>query len=189
MVKHPQVGRVKTRLGRDMGSIPATWWFRHQSAKLIRSLSADRRWKTVIAVAPDILGLQSRAWPEELERWPQGHGNLGDRMRGIFQGAKAGPVIIIGADIPNITPALIECAFRKLGQADAVFGPAPDGGYWLIGMRRSPRSVPNSALKNVRWSSPDALADSIKSLKDMKVELISELQDVDTLSDLKTLKP
>ncbi len=66
MLKEPRPGRVKTRLGRDIGKIAATWWFRHQSARLIRSLR-DPRWQIVLAVAPD-LAQAPRLWPGDLPR-------------------------------------------------------------------------------------------------------------------------
>jgi glycosyltransferase A (GT-A) superfamily protein (DUF2064 family) len=52
MVKEPVPGRVKTRLGRGIGMVPAAWWFRHQTARLIRRLE-DPRWELVLAVTPD----------------------------------------------------------------------------------------------------------------------------------------
>jgi glycosyltransferase A (GT-A) superfamily protein (DUF2064 family) len=128
MVKEPRVGRVKTRLGRDIGMTNAAWWFRHQTHRLIRALGRDARWQTTLAVSPDFDGLQSRIWPGYLPRWPQGRGSLGDRMAAIFMGAPYGRVVIIGADIPGVTPALIEKAFRALGDHDAFFGPGSDGG-------------------------------------------------------------
>jgi len=155
MVKEPHPGRVKTRLGRDLGMVPAAWWFRHQSARLIRRLAADTRWQTVLAVAPDQEGLTSRVWPADLTRWPQGGGDLGDRMGRIMRHAPKGPVLIIGADIPGIRPVLIAKAFAALGRHDAVFGPAPDGGYWLIGMKRT-RALRAGVFNGVRWSSEHA---------------------------------
>jgi glycosyltransferase A (GT-A) superfamily protein (DUF2064 family) len=80
MVKEPRAGRVKTRLGRDIGMTNAAWWFRHQTHRLIRALGRDARWQTILAVSPDFDGLQSRIWPGYLPRWPQGRGSLGDRM-------------------------------------------------------------------------------------------------------------
>ena len=183
MVKEPHPGRVKTRLGRDMGMVPAAWWFRHQSARLIRRLAADTRWQTILAVAPDHEGLSSRVWPADLARWPQGRGDLGDRMGRILRHAPKGPVLIIGADIPGITPALIAKAFAALGRHDAVFGPAPDGGYWLIGMKRT-RALRAGVLDGVRWSSEHALADTRACLPDCDVAFIDFLQDVDTVADL-----
>ena len=60
MVKEPHPGRVKTRLGRDLGLTRAAWWFRHQTRRLIRKLAQDQRWDTVLAVSPDVEGLESR---------------------------------------------------------------------------------------------------------------------------------
>ncbi|MBE9475978.1 MAG: glycosyltransferase, partial [Proteobacteria bacterium] len=152
MVKEPRAGRVKTRLGKGIGMTRAAWWFRHQTRRLLRVLGRDVRWQTVLAVSPDVEGLQSRIWPDHLPRWPQGRGDLGQRMAAIFRHAPSGPVVIIGADIPGITPALIAKAFRALGDHDAVFGPAYDGGYWLVGLKRGAGAVPVHLFENVRWS-------------------------------------
>ncbi len=188
MVKEPRAGRVKTRLGKDIGMTRAAWWFRHQAQRLLRVLGHDPRWQTVLAVSPDVEGLQSRIWPAHLPRWLQGRGDLGTRMAAIFQSAPKGPVVIIGADIPDITPAQIENAFRALGDHDAVFGPAPDGGYWLVGLKRGGRAVPPDLFENVRWSTEHALADSMATLGDMRVAMIDSLQDVDIVSDLDLIK-
>jgi uncharacterized protein len=188
MVKEPCAGRVKTRLGADIGMTRAAWWFRHQSRHLIRTLGRDPRWQTVLAVSPDVAGMQSRVWPGDLPRWPQGQGDLGHRMGAIFRDAPAGPVLIIGADIPGITPALIEKAFRALGNHDAVFGPADDGGYWLIGLKRGACAVPVNLFKDVRWSTEHALADTVATLGDARVAMIDRLRDVDTASDLARIK-
>lgn len=183
MVKEPHPGRVKTRLGRDLGHTRAAWWFRHQTRTLIRRLSGDPRWQTVLAVSPDAEGLQSRVWSEHVIRQPQGTGNLGDRMARIFRSAPAGPVLIVGADIPGINAALIAKAFRALGNHDAVFGPAPDGGYWLIGLKNA-RAVPPALFRDVRWSTEFALADTEQTLGGLTVSHIDVLQDVDTVADL-----
>jgi len=183
MLKEPRAGRVKTRLGRDIGMARAAWWFRHQAQRLIRRLGHDPRWETVLAVSPDVEGLQSRIWPGGLQRRAQGRGDLGARMAAIFKAAPHGPVLIIGADIPEITPALIEKAFRALGNHDAVFGPASDGGYWLVGLKRT-RGVPPGLFKAVRWSSEHALADTKATLCGMRVGYVDTLQDVDRASDL-----
>lgn len=188
MLKQPNAGRVKTRLGKGMGMTAAAWWFRHQSSWLIRTLSNDVRWQTVLAVAPDVVGLSSRVWPKHLARWAQGPGDLGRRMGKIFRHADAGPVVIIGADIPAITPDLINQAFRALARHDVVIGPAPDGGYWLIGMKRGAKPVARSIFKDVRWSSEHALADTLKSIGVDDVAYLPVLQDIDVLADLEHQK-
>ena len=182
MVKEPRPGRVKTRLGRDLGMTAAAWWFRLQSRALLRRVQ-DPRWQLVLAVAPDRAGITSRVWPAHLTRWPQGRGNLGDRMGRMLRGAPPGPVCVIGADIPGITAAHIANAFNALRANDAVFGPAHDGGYWLIGLKRS-RPIPPRLFANVRWSTEHALADTITTLPNHRIAQIATLKDVDTIDDL-----
>ncbi|MEO1562121.1 MAG: TIGR04282 family arsenosugar biosynthesis glycosyltransferase [Pseudomonadota bacterium] len=185
MVKEPRPGRVKTRLGRDIGMVSAAWWFRHQTQRLIRRLSADPRWDTVICVSPDVEGARSRVWPAHLAIWLQGRGDLGDRMGRIFREAPGGPAIIIGADIPGITRQDIWVGFQALGENGAVIGPAPDGGYWLIGMKRGSAPVPRGLFNDVRWSTEDARDDTIASLRNVSVATLRELRDVDRAEDLK----
>ncbi|MEL6119011.1 MAG: TIGR04282 family arsenosugar biosynthesis glycosyltransferase [Pseudomonadota bacterium] len=183
MLKVPQAGRVKTRLGRDIGMTNAAWWFRHQVNALLRRIE-DPRWQLVLAVAPDRAGVMFRGWPLHLARISQGPGDLGDRMGRLMRGLPPGPVCIIGGDIPGVTRAHVAQAFDALGNYDAVLGPAPDGGYWLVGLKRSGR-VPSSLFRDVRWSSEYALSDTAASLPDARIALVDRLQDVDTAQDLK----
>lgn len=183
MLKEPRAGRVKTRLGRDIGMTAAAWWFRHQTRQLLRRV-ADPRWTVVLAVAPNNRVASSRVWPAQFARIPQGEGDLGDRMTRALRHAPPGPVCVIGGDIPDITAPRIAEAFAALGRNDAVFGPAPDGGYWLIGLRRV-RAVPPTLFAGVRWSSADALADTVATLPDHSIGYVATLQDVDTAADLK----
>lgn len=185
MLKEPCPGRVKTRLGREIGSVRAAWWFRHQSQVLLRRVP-DPHWQTLLAVSPDRIGLESRVWPAELPRLPQGRGDLGARMARIFRSLPPGPVLIIGADIPGISRTHIARAFAALGSHDAVFGPATDGGYWLVGLKRT-GAVPISLFDGVRWSTAHTLADSIASIPDLTVALTDTLDDVDTAADLRRL--
>ncbi len=183
-VKEPVPGRVKTRLGRDVGMVSAAMWFRHQSCAQIRSLSADPRWETWIAVSPDRSGLESRVWPTGVRRWPQGRGDLGDRMARAVDQFPPGPLIIIGGDIPELSRDHIWSGFQALGQADVAIGPAADGGFWLIGFLRSPRRRSARLFEGVRWSSRHARADTEASLKGLRVTHLAVLHDVDTAADL-----
>lgn len=185
MLKEPRPGRVKTRLGRDLGMTTAAWWFRHQTSALLRRVQ-DPRWQTVLAVAPDTEGLRSRVWPAHLPRIPQGRGTLGDRMGRIMRDLPPGPVCIIGADIPGIDRHRIARAFAALGPNDSVFGPAPDGGYWLVGLKRS-APPPSTLFQNVRWSTEHALTDTCASMPGLRIARVDTLQDVDTLTDLRAL--
>ncbi len=115
----------------------------------------------------------------------QGNGDLGKRMQGVFDSLPPGPVVIVGSDIPGIRPSHITEAFRLLGGADAVLGPAPDGGYWLVGLKRSPgRLLP---FEGVPWSTERALARTRANLEGRTVALTSVLCDVDTVEDYVSL--
>jgi uncharacterized protein len=102
-------------------------------------------------------------------------------MRRIFHTLGRKPIIIIGSDVPFITREMIAGAFRRLASADAVIGPAEDGGYWLIGFPRRPSGI--SPFANVRWSTPHALADTLENLASYRVAFAETLFDVDTAAD------
>ncbi len=102
-------------------------------------------------------------------------------MQRIFDACGRGPLIIIGTDIPFITREMIVEAFRRLRGADAVFGRAEDGGYWLVGLRRRQKRV--APFENVRWSTPYALADTLKNLSSHRVAFAATLFDIDTEAD------
>ena len=181
MVKEPRAGRVKTRLGRDIGMTAAAWWFRHQVRALLWRVE-DPRWQIVLAVAPDVAGMNSRFWPTHLPRVPQGAGDLGARMARMLR-MGLGPACVIGADIPGITRVRVAEAFRALGDHDAVFGPAPDGGYWLVGLKH-PARQPSGFMQGVRWSTEHALADTVLTLRGQRIVQVAALRDVDTVDDL-----
>lgn len=181
MVRKPAAGRVKTRLARGIGVVAATAFYRTASAGLIARLSGDPRWRMLLAVTPDA-AVGDRAWPTQVERVAQGGGDLGARLQRLFDRLPPGPVVIIGSDSPDIRPAHIAAAFAGLGRADAVLGPAPDGGYWLIGLKRSPRVL--KPLARVRWSSEHTLTDTLANLTGKRVELLAPLDDIDEAADL-----
>ncbi|MEK9725170.1 MAG: DUF2064 domain-containing protein [Rhodospirillaceae bacterium] len=138
MVKAPRLGRVKTRLAADIGRVGAWAFYRRTLARVVRPLARDARWVTWLAVTPDASVFDDRQWPVATPRLTQGAGDLGQRMGRVMAAMPPGPVVLIGADIPDIRPADIAAAFRALGAHDAVFGPADDGGYWLVGLKRWP---------------------------------------------------
>ncbi|RFP90355.1 glycosyltransferase [Rhodobacteraceae bacterium 63075] len=181
MVKEPRAGRVKTRLARDIGTVQAAWWFRHQVAGLLRRLD-DPRWQIWLSVAPD-RATRSPAWPPHLPRIPQGRGDLGQRMKGALDALPPGRACLIGGDIPGVSKAHIARGFAALGRCDAVFGPAEDGGFWLTGFRRT-RPLPRGLFEGVRWSSEDALEDSLASLSGRSYTLSDSLCDVDCAADM-----
>ncbi len=117
----------------------------------------------------------------DLARIKQGVGDLGCRMQRVFDGQGNGPLIIVGTDIPFITRTTIASAFRRLASAGAIIGPAEDGGYWLIGLRRRPKCL--RPFENVRWSTAYARSDTLKNLAACRVAQAETLFDIDSAGD------
>jgi rSAM/selenodomain-associated transferase 1 len=184
MAKQPRAGAVKRRLARGIGAVAATRFYRATLRHTLMRLAADARWRTYLAVAPDA-ALSETCWPSwpRVPRIAQAQGDLGARMQALFDGMAPGPVILVGSDIPGISPAHIAEAFRLLGQADAVFGSARDGGYWLVGFKRSPGRL--APFHDVPWSTDRALAATCANLKGRRIAFAATLGDVDTAEDLK----
>ena len=187
MARQPRAGAVKRRLARGIGAGAATRFYRTTLRHTLMRLGADPRWQTYLAVTPD-RALREPFWPlwPRVTRIPQGEGDLGARMQRLFDAMPPGPAVLVGSDIPAICPNDIAEAFRRLGRADAVFGPAEDGGYWLVGFRRSPGRL--SPFDGVPWSTDQALATTCDNLKGRTVALTETLSDVDTAEDFGLLK-
>jgi len=165
------LGTVKRRLARDIGALEATRFYRRTTADLLRRLRRDRRWRVVVALTPDRAARRRGAAP-------QGPGDLGARMARALARAAPGPRILVGSDIPALRPSHIAAAFRALARADFVFGPAADGGYWLIGTRL--RVLPPMLFRGVRWSSEHAMRDSLATIPlHAGVAFAARLADVD----------
>jgi hypothetical protein len=187
-VKAPVAGRVKTRLATALGPARAAAIYRRLCANTIAQASKGP-WRTVLGVDPvsALAGFET-AWPPRFKRLAQGRGDLGARLRRLIDGAPPGPVVIIGSDAPGLRARHIRAAFSALDGADAVFGPARDGGYWLIGLARRRGRAPR--FEGVRWSSEHALDDSIRSLpRGWRVRQIETLADIDDVGDLERAGP
>lgn len=177
-VRAPQYGVGKRRLAGDVGDLAALRFQRAMLGMLFRRLGRDRRWRLRLAVTPDRALGRARLWPHGVPISAQGKGNLGMRMRRALAACPPGPAVLIGADIPAVAACHIAAAFRLLGDHDLVFGPAADGGFWLVGARRSPRLPP--LFGTVRWSGPHALADALGNLPRLvSVGFAARLEDVD----------
>jgi rSAM/selenodomain-associated transferase 1 len=174
----PRLGTVKSRLARDIGQRAALRFHRDTLVALLRNLTRERRFRTVLALTPD--GARDRL-PVRVRRIAQGRGDIGQRMDRAFSRFPRRRVAIIGCDIPDANARDVRTAFRALGRAAAVFGPAEDGGYWLValGARR-----PSQPFVNVRWSTEHALADTVINFAGRNIAYLRTLRDVDTVADL-----
>jgi hypothetical protein len=171
----PRLGTVKRRLARDIGDRAALRFHVATLTALLRALKASRRFDVVLAVTPDRAHVHL---PVRIPHIDQGHGDLGRRMSRAL--GRYRRVALMGADIPQAGASDIRTAFRRLGTADAVFGPASDGGYWLIAL--GPRR-PAALFGACRWSTEHALADTLKQFRHHRVGFIRLLSDVDTAAD------
>jgi rSAM/selenodomain-associated transferase 1 len=188
LAKAPVPGRVKTRL-----TPPFT---PHEAAMLAEAALADTLEAGASAsFARHILALADQ-WatpgalraelPGRFEVIPQRGGGLDERIAAAFDDAYAelaAPVVLIGMDTPQVTPGLLETVAQPLtaGEADAVFGPAADGGFWLLGLRK-----PDAALiHGVPMSADDTGQVQLDRLRaaGLRIRQVPELIDVDTVGD------
>jgi rSAM/selenodomain-associated transferase 1 len=187
-VRAPLFGSGKRRLAREIGDLAAVHFERAMLDLLLRRLAKDRRWRLRIAVTPDKACLRARHWCCGVEAVGQGAGDLGIRMRRALATCRPGPVVLVGADIPALDARYVAAAFRLLGSHDVVFGPAEDGGFWLVGARH-PRHLP-LLFERVRWSGPHALPDTLAGLpRRFRVAYAERLEDVDDGEAYHRLKP
>ena len=178
LARRPRLGRVKTRLGADIGAVAALRFYRTTVDAVARRLAADGRWTTWLGVTPDAAVRDRRGWPPGVGRLPQGAGDLGERMARCMAGFGMEPVVLVGSDIPGIGRQHVAGAFEALRRSDLVFGPSGDGGYWLAGVARGARV--GRLFEGVRWSGPHALADTMANVRSgVRTALIEELDDID----------
>lgn len=186
LVKNPVLGKVKTRLALDLGEEMALRIYRKlvdNTMHHIQNLPADK-WILFTdyqdeKIVPDRLsattGLQKGK-------------DLGERMqRAFLDGFRAGyhQICLIGGDCLEITAAIISEAFDRLHDHDFVLGPANDGGYYLIGMKR----LLDRLFINKKWGTSSILKDTLSDIeKDNSSHfLLKELVDMDTLEDFEHL--
>ena len=187
-VRAPQLGGGKRRLAREIGDVATVRFERLMIALLLRRLATDRRWRLRIAVTPDKTRHQAWQWRRGVQAVGQGGGDLGVRMRRALAACPAGPVVLVGGDIPAVKARHIAAAFRLLGRHDLVFGPAEDGGFWLVGTRH-PRHLP-PLFERVRWSSSNTLSDTLARLPGgVTVGFVERLEDVDDGEAYRRLAP
>ncbi len=174
----PRLGTVKRRLARSIGDRAALRFHTATLTGLLNDLTADGRFDVVLARTPDRAAFRLNRMARPVRRIWQGRGDLGARMACCLRRYRR--VVLIGCDIPQASAQDVAEAFRSLGAADAVFGPAADGGYWLIAL--GPRR-PADLFGAARWSTEHALADTLKQFRRHRVAFVRTLSDVDTIED------
>jgi uncharacterized protein len=186
--RYPRPGQAKTRLIPALGPEGAA---RLQNRMTEHSLRQARGLKTPIAIYyTNGKERELRDWlGEDLCYHTQCAGDLGAKMLGAFCDSLAAGtgVVIIGTDCPGIDTHLLAQAFQRLETADLVLGPALDGGYYLIGLRR----VIPALFENIAWSTDQVLSQTlaIANRLNLSIHLLPELPDIDRPEDLKFLPP
>jgi rSAM/selenodomain-associated transferase 1 len=189
LAKAPVAGRVKTRLGADVGMAYAA---ELAAAALLDSLEACSEafgpgacWLSLsgdlaAAVRADELADAVRGWTVV----PQRGEDFGERLVNahLDAGTVEGAVVQIGMDTPQVTAADLAAVADGLVEHEAVLGDAPDGGWWVLGLRRPDAAA---ALRGVPMSTPTTGADTRAALEaaGLTVGATAELSDVDTIAD------
>jgi uncharacterized protein len=178
---------VKTRLAAAVGDAAALGIYRRLAEHTLAVARAAGAGIDIrILHTPDDAGPDVSAWLGEGPRFlPQGDGGLGARMERAFAGAfadGADRAIVVGTDLPGITSDLIRGAFELLERTEVVIGPADDGGYYLLGLRRL---VPG-LFAGVPWSTPAVLTKTLGRLRVEGIvpEMLERRRDVDVVEDI-----
>lgn len=188
LARAPERGCVKTRLAREIGEAAALEAYRELGTAVLAAVVGLGNCELVVAYTPAGREASVRAWLGSAPAYePQQEGDLGARMLGAISGrcgAGRQKVVVIGTDCAELDPPLLETAFARLDRADAVFGPAADGGYYLVGMKRP---IPE-LFRDIPWSAPDTLATTLAraAASGLSVALLEERRDVDTADDWRT---
>ena len=202
MAKYWLAGRVKTRLAEGCNERIAAEIHEVSTRYLCNRLKNVAELRTVFT-SPDHHCDDMRLAAGD--RWtvaPQGDGDLGLRMIRAFRGMMSpgtdtsqasdqtpSGAILIGADLPTLTPADLEEAFSALQQCDAVIGPAVDGGYYLIGLRGPWKAAYESLFESMPWSTDVVFARTIEVFERQRLDYrrLAIQEDIDTFDELRHL--
>jgi len=180
--KNTKKGKVKTRLAASIGNEGALAVYKALLKITEKESSEVENTDLHIYFSHKIL---KKPWPND-QKFVQYKGNLGDKMKGAFSNGLANgysSIIGIGTDLADLKAEVIEEAFDKLGQNDFVFGPAQDGGYYLVGTSQTQLYI----FDNKPWSTEELLNLTLQEIKSNNhtVAKLQTLNDIDFVKDLK----
>ncbi len=181
-IKNPVLGKVKTRLAAGIGNEKALEVYT-QLLEITRNAALKSDCTRNVFYSDEI---ENDAWDEDkFNKFVQEGHSLGDRMKNAFVqvfALGADEAIIIGSDCPELSSEIINEAFEMLDAKDAVIGPAKDGGYYLLGMKK----LHPFLFEGKKWSTDSVFGDTVIDLKEngLSFGLLPQLSDVDTVDDL-----
>lgn len=183
--RNPVLGTCKTRLAKTIGDKAALEIYRYlleHTARITKELAADKYVFYSENIKKDDL------WNLDVFRKKLQYGDdLGARMENAFlELFQLGyeKIMIIGSDVLDLSAEHINKAFQMLSNKDVVIGPAKDGGYYLLGMKKLNVNV----FKNKAWGTSSVLKNTLNDIKNSSFALLEELNDIDIFEDIKPYK-
>lgn len=184
----PQAGNTKTRMIPALGPQGAADL---QKQMTRRTLATIARTASLVACETQIRYTggtreqMAEVFGNGLQYVPQGEGDLGARLQTAFAAAfddRMNRVLCVGSDCPSLTHELLAQAYEQLTENDLVIGPALDGGYYLIGIKRNHPKL----FTNIDWGTASVLAQTLAQAESLglRVHQLAKLSDVDEPADL-----
>ena len=182
-LKNPQKGKVKTRLAATTDqdfALDIYLMLLNYTASVISDLPYEKH-----IFYSDFI--EENLFNGPYQKRLQEGDDLGEKMNNAINyllKESGSSVVLIGADCPSITAEIIKDAFKELQHHDVVIGPAFDGGYYLIGMKKDTPEI----FQNIQWSTDKVLSRTIFILNKMQLSytLLPMLNDIDKQDDLST---
>ena len=180
--RNPVLGKVKTRLAKTVGDKTALdiyHFLLQKTQEVTKKISCDKKVYYSEKIIKDDL------WDQSIYQKREQYGNdLGEKMKNaINDGFKNNyeKIIVIGSDLFDLEPSHINEAFKKLNHNNVVSGPALDGGYYLIGLKKLYPKI----FQNKNWGTSSVRKETLKNLEKVDVHLLPMLNDVDVIEDIK----
>jgi uncharacterized protein len=186
--RYPEPGKTKTRLITALGPDGAARLYRQMAEHTVgtaRNLTRARNVSLEVRYEGASKDLMSSWLGHDLDYREQTGNDLGDRMWWAFQDAfddGLTRVVVVGCDCPGINVDILDAALEQLANWDLVLGPANDGGYYLIGLRKPCQEL----FRSIAWGSDRVLDQTlgIARCRQLSVFFVSALNDVDRPEDL-----
>jgi uncharacterized protein len=189
--RYPEPGTTKTRLIPVLGAAGAADLHRHlteQTVTTVMDLAREQPIDVTVCYEGGSVAKMGSWLGPHVQLFRQCEGDLGERMLAAFEEsfqAGAKQVVLIGTDLPGLSGSIVERAFCELESHDAVFGPADDGGYYLVALK----SLQPALFVNMTWSTDTVLSETLERAHSLGLStaLVKSLHDVDRPEDVAAL--